>query len=750
MPKTTFSITRLFSRVQLVMAAGILVISGQTLFAQQAETLSNSARKSVEIVRTDLVPEIDGVLDDEIWKTATVISDLHQFSPVDQGEPSERSEFYIAYSERFFYIGARLYDSDPSGISARQLVQGQGMQFDDAFEFILDTFNNGRTGYQFQVNPNGIRREGVYDQPNSLNSDWTGIWLVESRIDDEGWTAEVAIPFNTLNFDPETEAWGFTVARTIARKREDIAWSSFNRNINPTTTGLITGIRDIRQGVGLDIIPSIALASSEDHVSGVSNDRYDPSVNIFYKLTPNLTGAVTFNTDFSATEVDNRQVNLSRFSLFFPEKRDFFLQDVDIFSFGSGGGGGGGGGGNFNNNRNGIPFYSRRIGLRSSTGQPIDIDAGLKMTGRVGEWNVGALAVQQGDSPGLDGQSVFVGRAAVNVLSESSVGGIFTSGDPNSETDNFLAGMDFRYQNTRFSDRYTMRGNAWVQQTDTEGRTGDDKAYGVGLNLDTQGNGLGGNVGYTYIGEDYNPALGFANQRGVESFSGMGRFRYFFQDHPLLRTYTLFSRFTQTRDLATGDLVSENIFGRLINLNTHRGDQIGIGFARNREGLDRDFEIRPGIVIPTGKYTFLNLNAQFEVSNQRNFAPYISFNIGEYYDGDRTQYQTGLQWRPDEHFYLNFSYNYQDIELPQGEFVVRIVSANANYAFNSKWSWVNLIQYDNVSSSVGVNSRLRWNPQAGEDLFIVLNYNFDSEGTFSRLSREKSEIALKYTKTFRF
>jgi len=331
MPKTTFSITRLFSRVQLVMAAGILVISGQTLFAQQAETLSNSARKSVEIVRTDLVPEIDGVLDDEIWKTATVISDLHQFSPVDQGEPSERSEFYIAYSERFFYIGARLYDSDPSGISARQLVQGQGMQFDDAFEFILDTFNNGRTGYQFQVNPNGIRREGVYDQPNSLNSDWTGIWLVESRIDDEGWTAEVAIPFNTLNFDPETEAWGFTVARTIARKREDIAWSSFNRNINPTTTGLITGIRDIRQGVGLDIIPSIALASSEDHVSGVSNDRYDPSVNIFYKLTPNLTGAVTFNTDFSATEVDNRQVNLSRFSLFFRRSATSFSR-MWIFS----------------------------------------------------------------------------------------------------------------------------------------------------------------------------------------------------------------------------------------------------------------------------------------------------------------------------------------------------------------------------------------------------------------------------------
>ncbi len=724
-----------------VLLLGLGMQPGHDLFAQ-----GSASRKSIEIVRTELQPEIDGVLDDEIWKTATVITDMHQFQPVDQGEPSERSVFYLAYSERYFYLAARLYDSDPSAISARQLVQGQNMQFDDAFEFILDTFNNGRTGYQFQVNPNGIRREGVYDQPQNLNRDWTGIWLVESRIDDEGWTAEVAIPFNTLNFDPATDTWGFTVARTIARKQEEIAWSSFNRNINPTTTGQITGIRNIRQGIGLDIIPSIAMAASENHLNDTTADRFDPSLNVFYKITPNLTGAVTFNTDFSATEVDNRQVNLTRFSLFFPEKRDFFLQDVDIFSFG-----GLGGGGNFNNNQNGIPFYSRRVGLNSRTGQPVDIDAGVKMTGRVGQWNVGALAVQQGDSPGLDGQSVFVGRAAINVLSESSIGGIFTYGDPNSETDNNLAGMDFRYQNTRFSDRYTMRGNAWYQQTDTDGRIGDDKAYGVRINMDTQGDGFGGSTGYTYVGEDFNPALGFANLRGAETYSLMGRFRRFFRrDHPWLRTFNMFGRFDHDRDLATGEMISESLFTRFINLNTHRGDQFGLGVSRSREGLSRDFEIRPGVVIPAGKYSFLNLNGQLEFSNQRNFAPRIGFNMGEYYDGDRRQYDIGLEWRPDEHFFLNLNYNYQDIELPYGDFIVRLVSANVNYAFNSKWSWVNLVQYDNFSSSLGINSRLRWNPQAGEDLFIVINYNFDSEGTFSRLSRERSEIALKYTKTFRF
>ncbi|MFZ9584965.1 MAG: carbohydrate binding family 9 domain-containing protein, partial [Pseudohongiellaceae bacterium] len=238
--------------------------------------VSSAERKSIEIVRTELTPKIDGILDDELWRQATVLSDMHQFQPVDHGQPTEKSEFYLAYSERFLYVAARLYDSNPELISARQMVQGGNMPFDDAFEFILDTFNNRRTGYSFQVNPNGIRREGVYENPNNLNNDWNGIWLVESRIDEQGWTAEVAIPFNTLNFNPNSSEWGFTIARTIARNREEIAWSSFNRNINPSTTGLLTGIRNIRQGVGLDVIPSLGIAVNTDYVSTSTADRGDP------------------------------------------------------------------------------------------------------------------------------------------------------------------------------------------------------------------------------------------------------------------------------------------------------------------------------------------------------------------------------------------------------------------------------------------------------------------------------------------
>jgi len=738
----------------------LLVFSGHAVLAQPAAGTGSTAslpassagsRKSVEIMRTELAPKIDGRLDDEIWRSATVISDMHQFQPVDHAEPSENSEFYLAYNERFLFVGARMFDKDPAGIGARQLMQGGNMGFDDAFEFILDTFNNGRTGYSFQVNPNGIRGQGIYENPNTLNRDWNGIWEVESRIDEQGWTAEVAIPFNTLNFDPTTEDWGFTIARTIARKREEIAWSSFNRSINPSTTGIISGIRGIKQGIGLDIIPSIAVAADENYINNTSGQRVDPSVNVFYKLTPNLTGAITLNTDFSATEVDNRQVNLTRFSLFFPEKRDFFLQDVDIFTFGGrgGGGGGGGGGGNFNNNQNGIPFYSRRIGL-SRTGQPVDINAGVKMTGRVGDWNVGALAVQQGEDGLLDKQQVFVGRASRNILAESTVGMIFTSGDPASGISNSLAGLDFRYQNTRFSDRYSMRGDAFYQQTDTANLTGDDKAYGVSMSLDTQNNGISGSAGYQYYGEDYKPGLGFANRLGVEILSMQSSARRFFVDNPFLRVVNTFMRFEHARSLDTGRMQTENVFFVPMNLNTHRGDQMRLGFGRNREELDRNFVIRPGVTIPAGKYSWTDANVQVSLADQRVLSPSLQLASGEFYNGDRQRANFGVGWRPDSHLFINFSYDYQDIQLPAGDFKVKLISGNINYAFNSKWSWVNLVQYDNGSSTVGINSRLRWNPRAGEDLFVVINYNFDSEGVFSQLSAETSQIALKYTKTFRY
>jgi hypothetical protein len=713
------------------------------------QTTQTSDRKQIEIPRTELVPVIDGVLDDEIWQQAAVITDLHQMNPVDHGEPSQSSVFYVTYSDDYFYVAARLYDSNPEEIRAMSLLHDtELMGEDDTINIILDTFDNSRTGFRFVGHPNGIRGDGVYEGPGTINWNWNGIWQTESSIDDEGWVTEIAIPFTTLNFDPNIDQWGFNLERDIPRNNEEIAWSSFNRNSNPSTAGLASGISDVNQGLGLDIVPSITMAQSQDHTANTSDSRFDPSLDVFYKFTPNLTGALTFNTDFSATEVDNRQVNLTRFSLFFPERRDFFLQDSEIFTFGGLSSGGGGGG---PANTNGIPFHSRRIGLDPATGQSVDLEVGGKVTGRVGDVSIGALMVQQGDRLGLDGQDVFVGRLASNVLSESKIGLIMTEGDPNSVTDSTLTGVDFNYRNTRFSDSHTLTGDFWYQQSDTEGVEGDDKAYSLQTQISTSGTGLGGRLRYSYLGDKFDPALGFANRTGVEQLTGFVNWRYFLRDHPLIRNNFGFFSFSRTNRNDTGELQSENLFWRVISINTHSGDALEFQVQQETEGLIVPFQIRPGIIIPAGEYSFNSFEIALSTTNQRDFSPDISYKQGDFFNGERREVGLGINWAASRNLTMEFSYDFADVEMPEGDFVSRLISMNMNFAFNADWSWVNLMQYDNGSDTVGINSRLRWTPRAGENLYLVLNYNTDSQdGAFRGLQVRDSEVVLKYTRNFRF
>jgi hypothetical protein len=477
----------------------------------------------------------------------------------------------------------------------------------------------------------------------------------------------------------------------------------------------------------------MVVSENRDFDTGITTTETDPTLDVFYKITPSLTGVLTVNTDFSATEVDDRQINLTRFSLFFPEKRDFFLQDVDIFSFGG-------------LNQNGIPFFSRRIGLGTG-GQPVDLELGAKLTGRIGRWNIGVLDVHQDEFQNIESSNLFVGRVAANILEESSVGFIATDGDPRSNTDNSLVGFDFRYRNTRLPSGRTLQGEAWYQQSDTEGIDVDDEAFGFQLSM-PNAVGLQARVGYTRIEENFNPGLGFVNRSGIEQAET--RFAYIrrFEDHPFLRTLEQTFLYRQF-DLIGGGLQSSRLFLQPIEIESNSGNVYKAQFRREREVLTEDFDIFDGIVIPPGDYEFDRYSVEYEGARQRAFAPFFEYAQGDFYDGDRTEIIAGFEWRPTSKVNLAISYEYNDIELRAGEFATRLIGIDANYAFNARWSWVNLIQYDNVSQSAGVNSRLRWNPRSGQDLFIVLNQGFDATGTFSGLESDRSQFSVKYTHTFR-
>ena len=278
---------------------------------------------------------------------------------------------------------------------------------------------------------------------------WDTVWHADSSYNDQGWATEIAIPFKSISFHPSNQTWGINFSRSIRRRGEEITWISRNRTYNPSIVGELTGLTGMDQGIGLDIVPTIVMGNKKDFKSTSDQSSSEPSLDLFYKITPSLNGSLTFNTDFSSTDVDTRQVNLTRFNLFFPEKRTFFLQDTDIFEFGRIGS-------NTNNkaidgqaNReNGRPFFSRKIGLNSS-GQPIDINQGGKLSGRIGRWSIGALAINQDSYSTIESSNLFVGRASASILEESSIGLIATSGDPISNIGNSLVGFDFRYLNSR-------------------------------------------------------------------------------------------------------------------------------------------------------------------------------------------------------------------------------------------------------------------------------------------------------------
>ena len=703
------------------------------LCAQETVSPRIGADKILAVARTNTPPVIDGVLDDAVWATAPSMDDMHQFEPVDHGEPSEPTEIWILYDSDNLYVAARMWDSEPDQIRARQMVQHGTLRWDDSIGIYLDPFNNNRTGYNFQVNPNSSREDGVFETPTRLNRDWEGIWFAEAAIDDRGWTAEFQIPFKTLNFNPENSDWGFTIERSIARHQEDIAWVSFNREVNPGTTGTITGLTGLRQGRGLDVIPTVVMSGSRSYDTRPSSSSAEPALDVFYNFTPSLSGVLTMNTDFSSTEVDDRRINLTRFSLFFPEKRDFFLQDVDIFSFGG-------------LRRNGIPFHSRRIGL-GRRGQPVDLDLGAKVTGRVGRWNVGVLDVQQDEFQGIDSTNLFVGRVSANVLEESSIGMILTNGDPRSNLDNSLLGVDFRYRNTGLPGGRTLEGEAWYQESDTQGVTGDQSAWGVRLSAPNN-TGLRGQIALEHFDDQFNPALGFVNRLGIErSQLQLGYTSR--PTHPWIRAVS-HGAFVESYDKLSGGLESERMFAELVELETNSGDQISFNYNRWREVLVEDFEVVDGTVIPVGDYAYDGFTFEISGASERVLAPEFDYFRGEFFNGDRVEMSAGLEWRPNRRLNMGLEYEYNDIELPSGQFVTRLMALNANLAFNVRWSWLNLIQYDNESESVGINSRLRWNPRAGQDLYIVINHGFSAEHSLSRLRSEQSQYAVKYTHTFRF
>jgi hypothetical protein len=735
-----------------------------------ADAPRDPGQKSVQIARAATRPNIDGALDDAAWANAARIDNLHQVNPVEYAEPSERTEIYLLYDDDALYVGARMF-TPPGGLTANVMRQGASITQEDSLFVTLDPFNTRRGGYFFGLNAHGVRYDGLYRNVSEYYSDWDSIWFAEAQEFEGGWTAEYEIPFKSLSFDPSSDTWGLNFSRSLETRNEDMAWVSRNRRWDPSTAGLMTGLSGINQGIGLDIVPSASFANrrvlradnpatAAIDEADTADDDFEPSLDLFYKLTPQLNASLTFNTDFSATEVDDRQVNLSRFSLFFPERRDFFLNDADIFQFGR-------------LQQDGRPFFSRRLGI-GATGEPVPLDIGARVSGRIGRFDVGTLTVRQEAYANpfaaggvVDATTALVGRVSANVLEESSVGMIVTQGNPSSNLDNRVAGVDFRYLNSQLLRGKSLEGDAWFQQSDSENLVGgDDAAFGVGVRLPSN-TGFRGEAGYTRIEQNFNPALGFVRRTGIEDTQLEGGYTWR-PNGRIVRQINSGLNASRIDNLDDGTVQSQNLNLQAVNVDFNSSDGIGLNVSQQKEGLRVPFTVSRGVTIPAGTYSFNNVNLSLRSADQRAFGGGLFINNGDFYDGERTSYTTFIGWRS-PHFRANLNYQLNEVSFPgkgsellssgqprcvelDCEFTTRVVRLSLETIFSSRLSWVNLIQYDNVSETVGLNSRLHWIPQAGREGFLVLNHNVrdDPLTPDDDFHSSFAEVTLKYSYTFRF
>ena len=720
-----------------VIDGSVNAAAAQTADRSTPELPIATARRTTANIR------LDGRLDEPDWQRAEPIGPLRQREPIENSEPSEETAVRVLYDDNALYLAIVCADRSPREIVSTQLTRDAELDVDDNITIVLDPFFDHRNGFFFQVNPAGARTDGqVSNNSERLSRDWDGIWNAAALITDDGWVAEIEIPFKTLRFKPGQSIWGLNVERQIKRRQETDRWASPRQNIwigNLAEAGRLDGLDGLRQGVGLDVRPYVSGGE------GNSGKEFTGGVDVFQNITPNLNAAITVNTDFAETEADIRQVNLTRFPLFFPEKRTFFLEGAGVFDVAG-----------LAQTTDIRPFFSRRIGLvEGTTGDNVTVplNAGVKLTGRQSDYNIGFLDVETGFErdpalPGgfLDRQNLMAARVSRNIFEQSWIGGIVTHGNPTGAGGNTLIGADARFATSTLRGDKNLSLAVYLLGTDDEStRT---RAGAGGFTLDYPNDRWDVALSWKQIGDNFNPALGFVPRAGIRKTDlnmafqprpeRWGIRQFFFEFRPSYIT-NLQNRVENWR-----------IFTAPFNARTESGEHLEWNYIPEFEHLDAPFEISNGIVVPAGSYQWTRFRAEANTATKRPWVVDAALWWGGFYAGTRRQLELGLTMKPSTHVALSLRTERNDVALPQGSFYTEIVTIRADYNFTANVSWANLAQYDNESRIAGLQSRFRWILQPGNDLFLVLNRGWYRTVDDPRFEPSFDRGSAKFQYTFRF
>ncbi|HJN82903.1 MAG: DUF5916 domain-containing protein [Verrucomicrobiota bacterium] len=734
----------------LALAFGVVL--GQALAAEIPKPSAISpesrgtfrGRPTVKAVRVDQAPDIDGHLIDEPWHLAKPAGEFLQKEPKENVPHSQQTEFRVLFDDDALYIGVWCFDTESDRLVALNMERDGHMRFEDVVMITLDTFLDHRNGYQFSVNTNGARGDATISNNTSVSSEWDGAWMAKSRRHVWGWSTEISIPFKTISFDETTDTWGFNIYRNIGRSNESALWANSRasvRGYHVSECGDLTGLHGLRQGLGLDITPYATGKYRKDYDAKDSDLLGDFGFDVRYRLTPSLTALASVNTDFAETEIDRRQVNLTRYPLFFPEKRQFFLEDSGIFGFG-------GGESSRRRSRDSsdtllMPFFSRRIGL-SSKGQIMPIHFAGKLTGRIKDYNIGLLDAVLDGEDGL--RNAFVGRVSRNLFEQSSVGFLTTIGDPDSDEMNSVTGLDFQYRNSNFLDGRTFEANLFALGSSSEDLGGLEPAWGASTKLYDRNIDLSASA--MEIGDDFNPAIGFVRRRGTRRYMVEADFTTYHDNISWLRN----TRHGYEAELYTdlgNDVVNTKQSFDLVSLYLKSQDYISLKMSHLTDRPADDFEISDGSIIPAGDYEWWDVRLLGYLGMNRLLFLRPMYRVGGFYDGTRQQIELETRYIPWPKLRLSVDYSLNLIDWEQFEdSTINVISGMVQYSFTPDLVLSNLIQYDDISNSMGVNSRLQWEYKPGAKMFFVVNQGYVDEMTGFVI--KDFEVVAKIGALFRF
>ncbi len=749
--------TAVVQRTRASLAAPASIIDGPPPPVPPATIARDTAgRATLRAVRVTEPVRIDGALDERAYQDVPPVSGFIQVNPL-EGEPAtEQTEIWVLFDGDNLYVAGRCFDSAPESRWVANEMRRDGSGLGEFVGIVLDTFYDRRNAVELVVNPLGGRMDGQITNERAWNGDWNPVWDVRAGRFAGGWTFEAEIPFKSLRYRPgQRQTWGFQVERLVAWKNEHstltplpAAWgmmaamqisqaatlvglevpdAGLNLEMKPYAIGEVGGARTGGRG-----LPSIATG--------------DIGLDVKYGVTENLVTDFTVNTDFAQVEADEQQVNLTRFSLFFPEKREFFLENQGLFAFG-----GESSGGQFAGASNTpILFYSRQIGLNQ--GREVPIDAGGRLTGRIGKFSVGALNIRTADAPAANAAATNFTVLSLrrDLLRRSSVGALFT-GRSVSRTgvgSNEAYGVDSLFS---FYDNLNI--STYWAKTRTADRGNDDISYRA--QLDYMGDRYGVQLERLIVGDDFNPEVGFLRRDDFARSFGSARFSPRPESIAAIRKVTWEGRFDYITD-RTGVLETRQTQG-LFGIELENSDRFQLTYTRNYEFLELPFPIAPGITIPVGGYDFADVEARYTLGRQRRVSGTVSVQHGDFYGGEKTTFNFGfggffggtrIELTPQLSLEPTISLN--RIALPQGRFTAQLLTTRAIYSLTPLMFVSALVQYNSSTDAVSTNLRLRWEYRPGSELFVV--YNEQREALVPQRSPELQNRALivKINRLFRF